>query len=108
MREQHKREVGELRGKVKFLINKIECQQEEVVSKPSLGNISAMSAEMVQSKMVQSSASIDSFRVTQGALPASTKENLTRRNTSGASLAKTPSKYSVTHRNNSNRHPPLS
>lgn len=47
---------------------------------------------MVQSKMVQSNSSLDSFRV-GSCYPA--KESLTRRNTSGA---KTPSKYSVTHR----------
>lgn len=58
-------------------------------SKPSLGAISAVS-DMIQSKMVQSSSSVDSFRVGTGSMICSKDQNLTRRNTSGA---KTPSKY---------------
>ena len=51
---------------------------------------------MIQSKMVQSSASIDSFRVTPSSVVAKDKDVMaTRRNTSGA---KTPSKYGATNR----------
>lgn len=42
---QYQGEVSELRGKVKFLINKIEQSgQEETVSKPSLGALSSISS----------------------------------------------------------------
>jgi hypothetical protein len=92
LEHRHQLEVTELRGKVKFLINKIESQ-EETVSKPSLGAISAISSEMIQSKMVQSSSSVDSFRLAPASL--SCKDSLTRRNTSGV---KTPSKYGGTYR----------
>ena len=78
-------------------MNKIENDQEVTVSKPSLGAISSISDMMMQSKMVQSSSSVDSFRVTPSGTSTSftMKENLTRRNRSGA---KTPSKYNQTHR----------
>ena len=84
-----------MQSKIKFLVNKIEQMQMEgeTASKPSLGSVSALSADMVQSKMVQSSASIDSFRVTPNM--ASSGSMATRRNTSGA---KTPSKYAMTNR----------
>lgn len=88
LKEQHEAEVAELRSKITFLINKIE-NEEEKSSKPSLGNVSAISAELIQSKMLQSNSSIDSFRITQSG-SVSGKEYPTRRNTSGA---KTPSKY---------------
>ena len=91
MEGRHQQEVDELKRKVKFLINKIESQ-EETVSKPSLGALSSIS-DMIQSKMVHSNTSTDSFQVAPASLTV--KDNLTRRNTSGA---KTPSKYSVTHR----------
>lgn len=79
--------MAELKSKIKFLINKIEMQ-DEGSSKPSLGSISVVS-DMVQSKMIQSSSSVDSFRVGPASLIVK-DQHLTRRNTSGA---KTPSKY---------------
>ncbi len=53
--------------------------------------MSGISAELIQSKMLHSNSSMDSFRINPSGI-ISTKENPTRRNTSGA---KTPSKYIV-------------
>ena len=66
---------------MKFLIEKIESE-DEAGWKRSLG---AGSVELIQSKMLQSNSSMDSFRIAP-----SSSLGAARRNTSGA---KTPSKY---------------
>ena len=57
LKEQHEAEVAELRSKITFLINKIE-NEDERSSKPSLGNVSFIGAELVQSKMHQSNSCV--------------------------------------------------
>ena len=89
-RDDHEMEVAELRNKIKFLIHKIELLEDQItVGKQSFGGISNQSAEMIQSKMLQSNTSIDSFRFTPNSSVVSNRDFPTRRNTSNA---KTPTK----------------
>lgn len=67
--------MQELKGKIKFLVNKLEGRQEE---SRQFSNLS--SEGLVHSKMLQSNASIDSHRLAPNASVAS--QPPTRRNTS--------------------------
>lgn len=87
MREEYEQEIKELRNKVKFLINKLESMQEG--DRQNMG-------EMVQSKMMQSSASIDSCRFTPNS-SVSSKEPSTRRNTSGMKPAQAVGRMGKSH-----------
>lgn len=73
--------------------------QEEAMSKLSIGSLNE---QLIQSKMMQSSSSIDSFKITPHSSAASNKDPPTKRNPSNA---KSPNKLIYSHKLGKNQGP---